>query len=77
MIERRKDYSMRRRQAYAIEAYEKVAELGKQPDPISASAPKALEKPVKKGYCRKCGAHVGRGVYGHEQKCSGSRPHDA
>jgi hypothetical protein len=57
---------MRRRQAYATDQYEQAAELVKEPET------KKVEKPVKKGYCRKCGVRVGRGVYGHQQKCNGT-----
>lgn len=58
---------MRRRQAYATEASEDQAT-------IADVASKVLEKPVKKGYCKVCGKRVGRGVYGHQQKCNGKLP---
>ena len=54
---------MRRRQAYHIdEAPKKIDE---------DATPKVVEKPFKKGYCRKCGEHIGRGIAFHEKRCEG------
>ena len=62
-IEQIKEFSMRRRQAYHVD---------QTPDKIEEVAPpKVVEKPLKKGYCRKCGEHIGRGIAFHEKRCEG------
>lgn len=60
---------MRRRQAYATDDKREAAS-----EPTKEPVAKRVAKPVKKGYCGKCGVRIGRGVYGHQQKCDGTPP---
>ncbi len=51
---------------YAYYTDEELAET-----PAQRKARLAKVKPVAKGHCRKCGAHIGRGVAFHEKVCAG------
>ena len=39
------------------------------PEPLAEPVPVVAEP--RKGVCRHCGAHVGRGIRWHEKKCRG------
>lgn len=51
---------------YAYYTDEELAE-----SPRERKARLAAEREVPKGHCRKCGAHIGRGVAFHEKACNG------
>jgi hypothetical protein len=32
-----------------------------------------VKAPLKKGFCSKCGKHIGRGLFLHTKKCTGQK----
>jgi hypothetical protein len=44
------------------------------PNGEDASTAGEVPKGILKGVCKKCGRHIGTGIYFHERKCLGDLP---
>lgn len=48
-------------------------ELLETPNQRKARLQAEKAAPVAKGCCKKCGEHIGRGLWRHEQSCGGAK----